>query len=52
LLPAHRHESEEADDHRQYHQLAMRVSQPGCRTSRAHDPARGTLLILLVTGML
>ncbi|HBW69185.1 MAG TPA: hypothetical protein DEF43_18955 [Chloroflexus aurantiacus] len=28
------------------------VRQPCCRSSRAHDPARGTPLTLLVTGML
>ena len=28
------------------------VRQPCCRSSRAHDPVRGTSLTLLVTGML
>ncbi len=31
---------------------ALGVRQPCCRSSRAHDPARGATLILLVTGML
>ncbi|WP_157866442.1 MULTISPECIES: hypothetical protein [Chloroflexus] len=31
------------------HDAAFGVRQPCCRASRAHDPARGTLLIRLVT---
>ncbi|ABY36234.1 MAG TPA: hypothetical protein DEF43_17920 [Chloroflexus aurantiacus] len=32
--------------------VAFGVRQPCCRNSRAHDPARGTSLTLLVTEML